>query len=496
MRKFSVICLTVFVLIRVNATARAESVNDAVVKVFVTSSPGDYYRPWQSQGVSGQTGSGFVISGNRILTNAHVVADHTYVQVKKNSGARKYTARVLVVGHDCDLALLNVDDPDFFKDVMPIEFGELPKMQDNVTVIGYPQGGDKLSITKGVVSRLEMTAYSQSARNLLAVQIDAAINPGNSGGPVLKDGKLVGVAMQILESGQNIGYMIPIPIIRHFFDDFNDGQYDGFPVLGIEYMTTENPTVGSYYGAGDEQGGVVITQVLPFSPADAFLQEDDLIVEVGGIPIAEDGTFIFREDERLQLPYLITEKQIHDLIAFKVIRNKKEMEIMLQLKPFTPLVPYPEHFVRPPYYIYGGLVFSVLSTDLLQSWGKNWWQQAPFSFSYFVLGPGRLNQDKRKEVVILLNLLSDDLNVGYAGETNTVITAVDGKNFASFREFVELIQKHQGQYIVFETIDGAKLVLDTQGIEAVNQEIMQRNHIPAPYSKDVEKWLSSGSSAK
>ena len=79
---------------------------------------------------------------------------------------------------------------------------------------GFPIGGERLSITEGVVSRIEMFSYAHSQRCLLGVQIDAAINDGNSGGPVLRGGQLAGIAFQALESGENIGYAIPVPVIR------------------------------------------------------------------------------------------------------------------------------------------------------------------------------------------------------------------------------------------------------------------------------------------
>ena len=150
-------------------------VNECVVKIFVTSNSVDYYQPWQTRGSRPKTGSGCIIKGNRILTNAHVVADHTFIQVRKFSDPKKYTAKLEAIGHDCDLALLSVDDPTFFNGIIPPELGALPSLTETVTVIGYPSGGDKLSITEGVISRIEVIPYSHSSLHLLAVQIDAAV---------------------------------------------------------------------------------------------------------------------------------------------------------------------------------------------------------------------------------------------------------------------------------------------------------------------------------
>lgn len=74
--------------------------------------------------------------------------------------------------------------------------------------MGYPIGGESLSVTAGVVSRIELQEYAQGGETLLAIQIDAAINSGNSGGPVINEhDQLVGVAFQSLATldSENIG---------------------------------------------------------------------------------------------------------------------------------------------------------------------------------------------------------------------------------------------------------------------------------------------------
>ncbi|MCB9747866.1 MAG: trypsin-like peptidase domain-containing protein [Candidatus Omnitrophica bacterium] len=468
-------------------------VTDAVVKIFVTSNAMDYYKPWQSKGTSAGGGSGCIIKGKKILTNAHVVTDHTFIQVKKNNDPKRYTARVEAIGHDCDLALLTVDDPAFFEGTEALTVGSLPKLQDTVTVLGYPQGGDKLSITEGVVSRTEITAYSQSARKLLTIQIDAAINPGNSGGPVVQNGKLVGIAMQVLQSGQNIGYMIPTPIIDHFFTDLEDSQYDGFPVIGIEYATTENVSMRQYYDIEDINGGVLVTTVLPFSPAKGNLLEGDVIVKIDGTAIAEDGTFLFRGNERIALPHLITDKQVNEDIRFSIIRAGKSKEIKFPMTSFAPLVPYAHQFENPPYYIFAGMVFTVLSTDLLKVWGGQWWEKAPLNFNYFLIGPGRLNVEQREEVVVLLEILADDVNVGYQSDDKSIIEQVNGQKFKSFKEFIQLLHEAQQkeEYIIFQTEGNAQLILRNENLNKITQHILQRYSIPAQYSADVAAWLEN-----
>ncbi len=500
------IYLSFFMILVLSGVARAQSVDlalskpnasltETVVKVFVTANRMDYYRPWQSEGIVAGTGSGVIIEGNRILTNAHVISDHTFIQVKKDADPKNYTAKVVAIGHDCDLALLEVDDPKFFEGIAPLEFGELPRQQDSVVVVGYPEGGGKISITEGVVSRIEVTSYAQSARQLLTVQIDAAINPGNSGGPVIQNGKLVGIAMQIFEMGQNIGYMIPVPVIEHFFNDLKDGRYDGFPILGIDFNSTENAALREFYGIAGEEGGVLVTAVLPFSPAFDIVKEGDIVFAINGVPIGEDGTFAFRGSERLSLVHLITKEYVGNNIVLKIMREKEMMELKVPLAPFVMLVPHPKYYEKPPYYIFGGMVFTVLSTDLVYSWGRQWWEKVPPDLVYYVVGSGRMNVDRKREIVVLLNVLPDDINVGYHGIGNEIIRKVNGREIDSFRDFVLEINKikKDQKYIIFETQNKMPIILDNRDIDKVNEEILKRNNIPYQFSREIAGWLDGDS---
>ncbi len=478
------------------SAASADGLRDSVVKIFVTSNSMDDMHPWQSHGSEFSTASGCVISGNRILTNAHVVSHNTFIQVRKEADPEKFIAHVEAIGYDCDLAILTVDDQKFFEGITPAEFGDLPKLQDSVTVIGFPLGGDKLSVTEGVISRIEIIPYTESTKNLLAVQIDAAINPGNSGGPVFQNGKLVGIAMQMMVNTQGIGYMIPTVIINHFLSDWNDKKYDGFPSLGIDFNNTENKTLRKFYEIENEKGGVLITRVYPYSAAYGKLESGDVILEVDGIPIGVDGTFQFRQDDRLSLSHLINDKYVGEDIVIKFFRHGKIRTQTLKLDRFDGLIPSPNYFEKPPYYIYGGLVFTVLTADLIGGWGKNWWEKAPIDFLYYLLGTGSLNVAKKKELVVLLEVLPDDLNVGYHNYRNEIIGKVNGKDFQSFQEFVQLVENSKQNYTIFETERRLKIIIPTDQALQSTAHILQRNNIPAQFSEDVAGWLKRKNNSK
>lgn len=215
----------------------------------------------------------------------------------------KFLAKVLALGTECDIALLSVEEEEFWEGVEPLTLGPLPALQDSVYVVGYPIGGDTISVTSGVVSRIEVTAYAHGATELLGVQIDAAINSGNSGGPVFSyTGQCVGIAFQSYAGSEveNVGWVIPTPVITHFLDDFRrNGAFTGFPALGIQWQRMESRALQAACGMSAGDKGVLVRDVLPISQAAEVLRPGDIIMRFDGIQVACDGTVPFRTGERI-----------------------------------------------------------------------------------------------------------------------------------------------------------------------------------------------------
>jgi S1-C subfamily serine protease len=221
----------------------------SIIKIYSHDTTPDFATPWQLHKPVLSTSSGFIIDCNgerRILCNSHGVTHSSMVSVRKHGDTRKYHAKVAHIANECDLAILSVDDECFWRGLEPLEFGSLPELQEKVMVLGYPTGGDAICVTEGVVSRVDVFEYAHSQSHLLTVQIDASINGGNSGGPALCDGRVVGVAFQSLEDADNIGYIIPVPVVQHFLDDIARGGYKGFPMLNIKLQLAENETLRQY----------------------------------------------------------------------------------------------------------------------------------------------------------------------------------------------------------------------------------------------------------
>jgi S1-C subfamily serine protease len=458
----------------------AKGIDSSIVKIYTVSKTTDYMEPWNSS-VQRSSGSGSIIAGNRILTNAHVVENETFIEVKKYGDTKRYQAKVLEVSHDVDLALLEVNDKEFFKETLPLEFGVLPKIQDKVTVYGYPMGGHTISVSTGIVSRIEHNRYAHSGQSFLSIQIDAAINPGNSGGPAISNGKIVGVVMQGITMSQNIGYMVPVDIIQHFLKDVSDGKHDGFPKLGIMTDKIENPTLKAYYKLGEEEGGIVVVDIVYNSILKDILKRDDIITAIDGHKIENDGTVEFMPKQYTHFKYFIDMHQYGDDVTLDVLRNGKKMLLKAKLpatsskerSTYSPL----EYDKMPSYFMLGGYVFSPITQNLLNT-----------SMSPVLALRAKATKFPTKdeqELVVLLKVLAAEHSRGDYGISLWHIEKVNGEKFKDFKEFYKLVMESKEKYVVFEDEDGAKVVIDKENALSVESELLNRYSIKANRSDDL-----------
>ncbi len=447
---------------------------DQVVKVYATTQEPDYDCPWQARTPSNSTGSGVLIGPREILTGAHVVANATFVQVQLLSDPNKVVARLKAVCHDADLALLTVDDERFADGIPPAEIAGLPDLRDKVSVVGFPVGGEEVSITEGVVSRIEVQRYNHSQRYLLAITVDAAINKGNSGGPVFKGGKVVGIAFQKLSDADNIGELVPAPLIRNFLAGVEHGKDMVVPGLGIVTQNLENPQLRRQVGLAREESGVLVIATEYGTSAWGLLEPGDAILEIDGLPIASNGTVRYRNRYRTRYDVVLGGHYVGDDLPLVILRSGERKAVHLTLRSLERLVPRSQYDTTPTYFVYGGMVFQTLSRDFLATWDR-WWNKAPKEFLHYYYSGIRTAESQ--EVVILSQILADEINIGYEHLYNEAVAEVNGVRPRDMTQFVDAIDRTNG-IVEIKTSSEGRIVFDTAQVAAANERILQRYHIP------------------
>ncbi len=459
---------------------------DAIVRVEVDTKQPNYRVPWNIGGMNSGNGTGFLVGPNRFLTNAHVVSDARLIYIKKMSDPKPYEARVVNVAHDCDLALLELQsDEEFegaFANLQPLFIGGIPKLNTTVVAVGYPIGGERISVTRGVVSRIDFRTYSHSSvDNHLSIQVDAAINPGNSGGPVLQNNQVVGVAFQGYSGAvaQNTGYMIPVPVIERFLKDVEDGSYDFYVDLATSVINILNPAQRAALKLPNDGVGVMVAEADAAGAAGGILKTKDVLLSIDGYTIASDG-FIEIEGERIDLNEIIERKFAGDTVDLEVWRNGAREEITLELKRFLPyLIQASQYDKQPNFVLYAGLQFQPLDRNLMAAHSISD-LQTRYHYTFF-------SQDEiyreRPQVIILTEVLPDSTNTHLKGYIHKVVDTINGKKIGLVQDVHDAFYGdfHEDGYEDFHVVrlvgEGRPLVLKRKDSAAAHVRIKAKYNV-------------------
>jgi len=459
---------------------------EAIVRVEVDTKQPNYRVPWNVGGMTSGNGTGLLVNDNQFLTNAHVVSNARLIYIKKVSDPKPYKARVVNIAHDCDLALLELESEDEYEDafqgIEPLFLGGIPKLNTTVIAVGYPIGGDRISVTRGVVSRVDFRTYSHSSvDNHLTVQIDAAINPGNSGGPILQSNRVVGVAFQGYSGSvaQNTGYMIPVPVIERFLKDVEDGSYDHYVDLATSTVKLLNPAQRRALGLPNDGVGVMVAEAHPAGSAGDALETKDVLLSIDGHSIASDG-FIEIGGERVDLNEIIERKFAGDTVDLEIWRDEERKQLTIELKRFIPyLIQANQYDKQPNFVLYAGLQFQPMDRNMMAAHSI---ENLDTRYHYSFYSQGEIYRD-RPQVVVLTEILPDSTNTHLKPFADKVVDTINGEKIRLLQDAYDAFHEdeheegYEGYHVIRLVGEGRPLVLERKEAALAHERIMSKYNV-------------------
>ncbi|HSX40650.1 MAG TPA: trypsin-like peptidase domain-containing protein, partial [Candidatus Saccharimonadales bacterium] len=245
------------------------------------------------------------------------------------SDEKTYTVQKIYRDPLNDIAILKIDPAENAgKTLQPVAMGDSSHLQVGqfVIAIGTALGEFRNTVTTGVISGLgrgitagdEFAGFAERLDNV--IQTDAAINPGNSGGPLLNSSaQVIGINTAVAQSGQNIGFALPINVVKDSLDNFNQNGQFNRPYLGVAYKMLDRDTAI----ANDVVAGAYVQSVVKGSPAEkAGLRQGDIITKADGKSL---------QDGKTELASIIGGKKVGDSVSLTIWRNGKTTDVTATL---------------------------------------------------------------------------------------------------------------------------------------------------------------------
>ncbi|MBV9008369.1 MAG: hypothetical protein JO354_04270, partial [Verrucomicrobia bacterium] len=264
----------------------------SLLRVNVTGQPYDYFRPWQKRAPFSKRALGAVLPDGRVLVTADLVADQNYVELERAETGDKMAASVEVVDYEANLALIEPQDKNFIKGLVPLELTGDTVVGDRVAALQLEQTG-ALVATDGLVTGVQVMRYPAEVGEFLTYRVSISLQYRDNSYtvPLVKGNKLAGLLLRYDPRSQVMD-VIPAPIIAHFLKDAAKPKYAGFPTLGFDYFPTRDPQLRTYAGETGNAGGVYVTGIEPGAAVgDAGLKEGDIITGIGSFDLDQNGNY-------------------------------------------------------------------------------------------------------------------------------------------------------------------------------------------------------------
>jgi len=465
------------------AIAEPTDPTESVVRITSTRQKWNPGQPWEKQAPRKRRSLGAVVDGPRVLTTAEMVADSTFIELETTDGLKRAAATVAAVDYEANLALLEIQEDeaaDFFEVMTPLAISEIPGPGEVLEILQVEDNGNSIT-TKGPIQSIDIVSNFLPAHFFLTYEVKASMQSAASSFtlPVIHDGALAGL-LTSYNSKDQLSDVSSTEIMQKFLEDAADGEYEGFPSLGIGTSSTEDSNFRAYLKILDEVGGIYVSRVRKGGSADkAGLLVSDVITSIDTHPIDRLGYFEHELYGRLFWSHMVRgSRAVGETVSLGILRDGKPLDIEVtleRLKAEEQLVPSYSFGVPPNYLIKGGMLFQELNQPLLEAFGDEWKSRAPLNLLHAWENPSDY-EDDHDRIVFLSGVIATPATVGYEPLRNLIVSEVNGTSIRNMKDLTTAFDSPpaDGLHSIRFRDEAFQIYLDEVTSTAVDSQLVER----------------------
>lgn len=452
---------------------QVEKIQRSMLQLEVHRKTYNYRLPWSTQRAR-TAKEALVIRGRRILTTADDMNGHTLVRVQKNADGRWWNGRVSWISYPANLALLEVEEEDFWDDVPAASLSSRVPQEGDVSVYRWNKG--RVERWSAEINNVSVSSGQMSYVQHLQLNMDSEITGAGWAEVVVSGGDVVGLTTSSSDDELKV---MPSALIRRILEARESGDYTGLGFFDFSWQAGVNEDTMNHLGVPEDLEGVVIARAGVRTGEAGGLQPRDVILEVDGFSVSREGLYDDPEFGRLPITNLATRNHYAgESIPMTVWRDRERVELDYPL----PEVAYDQEQVPdslvdsdPEYVVSGGLLFMPVTGPYLATFGS----KMPFMMDYYS------NEDvepDREGLVVLAAVLPDPFTLGYDAVGGSLVDTVNGREIGTLEDLVEALEDppdgfHEIRF--FPEYPVSQVILDAYRLDAATARVLQRYSIPA-----------------
>ncbi|MFC4995543.1 S1C family serine protease [Rubritalea tangerina] len=482
---------TALIALTTTLSAIAEDITNSVIRVASTRQSYNPSQPWDKTSPRKRRALAAVLPNSQVLTTAEMVTNANFIQLESSNGEHKLPAEVLAIDYEANLALLTPstdEGKETLSKFTALQLSPAAHLGDTVNIVQIEDNGMAL-VTPGKIQGADVVSSFVAGHYFLTYEVKASMQSAASSFtvPVLKDGKLLGLLTSYSSKDQLVDIIAP-EIIHAFLEDAKDGEYVGFPSLGIGTSRTTDIHFRDWLKLSSDKGGLYITRVLPNSAADqAGIKQGDVLTSINGKPLDRRGYYQANGYGQLFWSHLIRGSHpVGSTLKLGLLRDGKPLEVTTTLKRAPEgIIPSHTYGKAPRYLVKGGLVFQELTKSYLQAFGEDWASRAPLNLLDALNHPEDY-EEGRKRLVFISAAIPTPATLGYESLRSVIVEKVNGQPIEDIPSLIAAFKQVPENGIHTLKLDGQPdtIYLDAKATDAVDKQLLLRG-LPA-LSRDKE----------